>query len=79
MQLGSGNERAFEFKADPLSMIGFLKMFVFSDYHHLDWIPQNSLLDQSRPHGNGRSVKREHAELSAKFGKAIQVTVLVTK
>ncbi|KAJ7101737.1 caspase domain-containing protein [Mycena epipterygia] len=79
IQLGSGNERAFEFKADPSSMIGFLKMFVFSDYQHLDWIPQNSLLDQSRAHGNGRSVKREHVELSTKLGKAIQVAVIVTQ
>ncbi|KAJ7101730.1 caspase domain-containing protein [Mycena epipterygia] len=79
IQLGVGKERAFEFQADPTSMLGFLKMFVFADYHLLDWIVQDSILEESQAQGTGRKFLREELEIPSKLGKAIQVTVVVTE
>ncbi|KAJ7106011.1 caspase domain-containing protein [Mycena epipterygia] len=79
IQLGVGNTPAFEFDADPSSMLGFLKMFVFARYHPLDWIVQGLILEESQTQDTGRKFRTEKQEIPPDLGKAIQVTVVVTE
>ncbi|KAJ7101738.1 hypothetical protein C8R44DRAFT_350215 [Mycena epipterygia] len=71
--IGAGTEKAFQF-TDSGSSFGVMKLFIFTKYHHLDWITQRSVFDANfKAKGKARNFGREERE----FWKAIQVTLHV--